>query len=240
MSKPIDPRRVRRWCAAGATALLVVVALPAPHASAAEAITIGSNLDNLPGGNLFIGATVAQRTLNASHQAPGGMTSPVNGVVVRWRVRSAAGDTAIKFRVVRPGADASEATGAGTSASGVALAGTTTSFGLNPGLPIRVNDGIGIDLPHEANVPHIFGDLPFENRMNSWAPPLMDGAAPRGPDHVFSGTELLLQAVIEPDKDGDRLGDISQDPDGGNPSPAPCGLVNLNILNVRVLDLACL
>jgi hypothetical protein len=220
--------------AAGALA----VALPG---SAFGAVTIGSNLDSAPASLTGGGVTFSQRNLLRSHQAAGGLTSPINGVVVRWEVKAGNPAPPARLRVVRPGGSAVSATGAGTSATEDPLELTTTAFAVNPGLPIKVGDGVGIDTDtggvyfnHEADV----------GQLNAWNPPLVDGAAPRSPV-IRSDLELLLQATIEPDRDGDRLGDESQDPDGGNPpappaGPAPCTLLNLNVLNIRIGNLLCL
>jgi hypothetical protein len=46
--------------------------------------------------------------------------------------------------------------------------------------------------------------------MPLYAPPLVEGQGPRGPGADPTG-ELLVQAVMEPDADGDGFGDESQD-----------------------------
>jgi hypothetical protein len=214
-----------------AAAGALVLSLPG---SAFGAVTIGSDLDASANATFFQSnpATKAQRNLITDHRAPDGLTSPINGVVVRWRVKADDGSPPIAFRVIRPGADAEEATGAGTSATKDPQSNTTTSFGLNPGMPIRVGDGIGINTAGAGSPNDYFHGEAGVGDLNSWDPPLVDGGVPRTPEVVPSFFELLLQAVVEPDKDGDRLGDESQDPDGGNPprpAPRPCRIQIFNL-----------
>jgi hypothetical protein len=231
---------------AALAALGVLAVLPG---AAAAAVTIGSNLDSTPTpDNVRVDgpATVSQRNLVSSHQAAGGLTSPINGVVVRWRVKSGFNSDPIELRVIRPGADAAQgSTGAGTSPTGDPVGDTTTSFALNPGLPIKAGDGIGLELGTGEQVNLHYESEPYVGDLNLWNPPLTDGAALREPSAVFYYQELLLQATIEPDADRDGLGDESQDPDGGHPAPPaagrpPCTLLNANILNIRVGNVACL
>jgi hypothetical protein len=226
------------------TVATAAVVLPG---SAFGAVTIGSNLDSPADTNSILGpVTNAQRSLVASHQAAGGLTSPINGVVVRWRIKGSEPTTPTQLRVIRPGGDSASATGGGTSPAIDPPDNTTTSSLLNPGLPIRAGDGIGIapegeggsSYYHaEANV----GELNFWFSLRDGAPPRTPGADSQG-SGLFPNRELLLQAVIEPDKDGDKLGDESQDPDGGTPpaGPAPCTLLTLNVLKIRVGNLLCL
>ena len=165
--------------------------------------------------------TFGQRNLLTSHQAAGGLTSPINGVVTRWRVRAGFDSPSIKLRVIRPGSDLGPATGAGTGPPTNPPANTTMTFLLSPALPIKVNDGVGIDTGMDFGeaTGQYFNSEGGVGQDNEWFPLLADGAPPRSPT-IGAHTELLLQAVIEADRDGDGLGDESQDPDGGDPGVA--------------------
>jgi hypothetical protein len=228
--------------AAGALAL----ALPG---SAFGAVTIGSNLEAMASTaadfSITTNATVSQRTLIATHREPAGLTAPSNGVIVRFAVRQHEGPSApVALRVIRPGGNALTATGAGTSAVAHPAGGVVTSFGLRPGMPIKAGDGIGLDGTAGSLQAYWFV-APGVGELNNWIDPALgDGDPPRTPA-IATGVELLLQATIEPDVDGDRLGDETQDPDGGKPAAPPagptrCTLVNLSILHVRIGNLVCL
>ncbi len=132
---------------------------------------------------------------------PGRMvTSPIDGVVVRARVRDSGG--ALRLRVIRPSPGGYM--GAGSSAPAVAGPGIST---FNTRLPINKGDYIGVDIP---------ADGALGARMNGgaefalWTPPLGDGES-RGPNFSLGGLEGLGNADIEPDADRDGFGDETQD-----------------------------
>jgi hypothetical protein len=201
---------------------------------------IGSKVTGDPNGaGVFSGGTWAQQSLPFSQTAVDGLTSPIDGVVVRWRlkvgdIQGAGGGAAL--RIIRPGATDDAATGAGTSPSGTMQVGLN-EFPVSPGLPIRQGEGIGVDPEITATVVDISAGT-----ISGWEPVLVNGAPSRLPSFSFAPRWLQLQADVEADKDGDKLGDESQDPDGGNPPPPqppaspPCAL-NLNILHIRIGNL---
>ena len=227
----IRARRTRRKLWLGLTAALALGgALPG---SALAAVTIGSNLTaNV--NNLRSDGTVSQRELLASHQAPGGLTSSINGVVVRFAVKTGGDAGLIQLRVIRPGANAASATGAGTSVQVLPAETGVTSFAVNPGLPIKGGDGIGLNGIQTLH----FSESDI-GQINVWNPSLLDFGPSRSPI-IARNEELLLQATIEPDRDNDQLGDETQDPTVPPAGPAPCSLVNLNVLGVRIGHLLCL
>jgi hypothetical protein len=93
---------------------------------------------------------------------------------VSWRVRASLLSPPIALRAIRPGGAAIEATGAGTSAAGDPVSNTITSFGVNPGLPIRTGDGVGIDVPFDQFNEYLFSEFNV-GETNLWIPPLADG-----------------------------------------------------------------
>jgi hypothetical protein len=137
--------------------------------------------------------------------------APEDGVLVSARVyaRRTAGSAPPSVAVLRPGA------GLGATIAGRApLPGVTAAGGLRElgglHLPVQAGDSLGFLLrPGEV-------DLGVRSR------PSPDGAvvrftdpcAPCGEDGG-TGRELLLAGTVEPDDDGDLLGDETQDPDGG-------------------------
>ena len=160
---------------------------------ARAAVTIGSNLasahaDNMPGCN--IPCTATNFSLPAANQAPGGLTSPVNGTVTSWRARGNMGAN-LQLRILRP-AGGGAFTGAGTSGF-VSFAGPLSpSFPTS--LPIEIGDYVGLNSPNAnlvlANTPAV---------MAYWnIPPLADGTT-RVPSGGAGNREVLVQATIEPD-----------------------------------------
>jgi hypothetical protein len=186
-----------------------LVALVIPG-SASAAVTFGSNLSQPAGvGHQVTGtdATEAIAALPATSLAPGGQTSPSDGVIVRWRIKMGDPTTAVRLRVIRPG-NSTTATGAGTGESVTPPANTTSEFATR--LPIQAGDGIGVN----------FGDgetLTARSETtgantHAWFPALQDNGPPDD-GSVFSSRELLINADVEPDCDSDALGDETQDPE---------------------------
>jgi hypothetical protein len=173
-----------------AVALVALGAMIAPAPGHAT-VTVGSNLQRAPQLGLGCGSvcTVAVGTLDQpTFAAPGGLRSPVNGTVVRWRIRTGPSATSTAFRVIRP-TGINVFTGAGTSAAVTPTLNTVSEFPTS--LPIQIGDLIGINCcdPGTGNYFRISdGDSP------QWNPSL--GGSPRTPTDTQG--ELLLNADIEP------------------------------------------
>jgi hypothetical protein len=135
------------------------------------------------------------------------------GVLVSARVNAKriAGAAQPRIAVLRPAQD----DGIGVSVDGFApLPVVSTVAAVHEvqdlHLPVEAGDSVGFLIPT--------GQVDLGTR----ARPRPDGAVqwftePCGPCHMDggTGTELLFDATIEPDIDGDRLGDDTQDPDAG-------------------------
>jgi hypothetical protein len=159
--------------------------------SAGASVTIGSNLTTPATVNTNCNGatcTTANLTLNASNQAPGGLTSPVNGVVTTWRASAGGSATDLSLRVLRPVAGLTY-TGAGTSAPASI---TFASSAIATSLPIKIGDAIGLENRNSNNV---LGANPGATQIY-WLPSLADGATLQGSSQ--SGIETLVQATIEP------------------------------------------
>jgi hypothetical protein len=196
-------------------------------AGAEGAVTIGSNLngtgaDNLPGycpgGGTCTGTNLS---LPAASTAANGLTSPMNGVVVRWRVKSGSGGNPVSLRVLRPAGGASY-TGAGTSTPANTVTGTAETTSR---VSIRAGDSIGLNIGNSALV---WAVTPGANGLawgsvNGFPNGLADGATATGA--AQADRELLIQAVVEPDADGDGFGDETQDgcPGDATRQAPPCG-----------------
>lgn len=210
--------RISEWSVLLRTCLAVVSMTIATALMAAPAqagtTTIGSDLSNPADQNLnCIGAcTAASSELNGVSTA-----SPVSGVVVRWRIKAGAKVVPTKFRVIRP-AGGGTFQGVGTSATiNPTKNAVTTSL---TSLPIHSGDFIGIDYQGDAEY---FNIEPGATRI-TWIPQLVDGGPAVAPDAPDPSRELLVNADIEPDADGDGLGDETQDVCLGvaGPACAPC------------------
>jgi hypothetical protein len=193
------------------TAGLVALVLAAP---AQGATTIGSGLGQRANLSIACGTpgeadsfcTTAQIELP---DRP--VTAPIDGVIVRWRMRSASAGTA-SLRVLRP-AGSGKFVGAGTSApitlASVSSPGEDRSYFATTRLTVLQGDYIGLDRQRKT------GAVYAQRSGNAfdviqWDVPLADGES-EGPDASYEGAELLLNADVEPDKDGDGFGDESQD-----------------------------
>jgi hypothetical protein len=189
-----NPRQGR--AAMVATSAVIATALSFPATSAAT-VTIGSNLGRAPTvqfGGTAQTETDSQISLGSGSQAPGGLTSPVNGTVVRWRIR--VGDTAGAggaLRIIRP-LGGNLFTGAGTSATVIPPVNATTP--LDTQLPIQIGDRIGLDLISPGGM-KVFVPDP-DATFDSWVPALVDGSPGRPPDPPSSGYEMAFNAEIEP------------------------------------------
>jgi hypothetical protein len=171
---------------------LAAVAMLCSASSAGASVTIGSNLTtpatlntNCDGAT----CTTANLTLNAANQAPGGLTSPVNGVVTTWRASAGGSATDLSLRVLRPVAGLTY-TGAGTSAPASI---TFASSAIVTSLPIKIGDAIGLENRNSNNV---LGANPGAIQTYWRLPSLADGATLQGSSQ--SGIETLVQATIEP------------------------------------------
>ena len=137
--------------------------------------------------------------------------APEDGVLVSARVylRRTGGSTPPSVVVLRPGAGLSATIAARAPVPGVTMgAGVREVGGLH--LPVQAGDSLGV-LMRPAEL-----DLGVRGRPSpdGAVVRLTDPCAPCGEDGG-TGRELLLAGTVEPDDDGDLLGDDTQDPDGG-------------------------
>jgi hypothetical protein len=131
-------------------------------------------------------------------RAPG---APIDGVVTRWRVRTAGAVTAMTFQVVRrssPGAYRVVA-----SDTQAIAAGGVSEFTSR--IPIGAGDRIGL---HGTSGAVPFHSSPVGDTVDVFDPPL--GDTTQGATRSDAG-EMLAQADVEPDADGDHFGDETQD-----------------------------
>jgi hypothetical protein len=224
--------RLRRVGCASAVCIAAALAIASP---APAATTVGSNL--LGKANVSIACGLAGQpnsicTVGQTTMPDRPTVSSVDGVIVRWRIRSASGGT-VRLRVIRP-AGGGQFEGAGTSDAGqltsASSPGQDQTYTFNTRLPVQQGDFIGLDrqrrvgaIYHGRSGQGGYGLIRFDS-------PLPNGDS-RGPDGESSGAELLLNADIEPDQDADGFGDQTQDncpsiPNDQKTNPCPSTAVN--------------
>jgi hypothetical protein len=147
---------------------------------------------------------------------PNSAGAPSDGVIVRFRLR-AYGDGApatVTLRLARislpdpQNSDSALATAAGTGPTVTVDSGDgidTPIREFSARLPVKQGDHLALD---GTNV-HATYNSGGDQYSYLFAPPLVEGQGPRGSNE--STGELLVQADIEPDVDGDGFGDESQD-----------------------------
>jgi hypothetical protein len=195
-----------------AFALAAVVLLCAP-ASGQAAQTFGSLLkhepangpdpcaDTAPGPCTLVGY------INPNDNGdPVTSPAPADGVIVRFRLRtSAAEPVTLRLATVTKSGDTLLAQAVRTGPTV-----TTAGTGAIEEFPARLTAHAGEHLALDAPAAHMVYNQGGDQFTPLYAPPLVEGQGPRGPSGEPTG-ELLVQAVIEPDADGDGFGDETQD-----------------------------
>jgi hypothetical protein len=169
----------------------LLTALLAPTAARAT-VTIGSDLGrpvSLEGDCGASSCTMVQTGLPSASQAPGGVSSPVNGVITAWRVRAGSVTSTTSLKLSRP-LGAGLATGAGTSDAVIPPPNAITTYPTR--LPIAIGDQIGIECPGAPIRYFVDGGT-----MASYQPVLADGGPARAPN-ITSAREIAVNAEIEP------------------------------------------
>jgi Protein kinase domain len=176
---------------------------------------IGSDLSQGPGGSGYCTdrpgepCTDLQVTLGTVDQAV-----PKDGVITSWSVRNGKGTLALRVIAGPAGARHVVANGPTVHASGTGGLDTWTVR-----IPVRAGQRIGVELGDDGYLPIRYRNT--ETRGEFYDPPL--GAVPvrPSPDAELASTyELLYAAMVEPDRDHDGLGDVTQDRNPSQPARA--------------------
>jgi hypothetical protein len=188
---------VLRWVAARiswALLLAAVAALAVASGAQAETVTLGSPLSaTFTPEPCSTPCTLA----NGALSEPGALVaSPVDGVVIRWRMVGGALAFAYKLRVLRPQGGGNFA-GAGTSAPETPSGAGTQTFSTS--LPIKTGDLIGIDVEGGAATIGVRND-PMANFLQ-WKPLLAEASssAPisQGPAEIGFNADVQPPPGIE-------------------------------------------
>ncbi len=180
---------------AGLTAAgLLAAAAPA----SANLATIGSAL-SLPMdvNGICVSNCVSLQQSQVGGSSPNPLSSPANGIVAQWAVRSSDSGAVYSLRILRP-AGPDTYTGAGTAVAPSAITGSGDAiYKYSASLPIKQGDSIGISLggDSDAGLPQAFTNGITSNVIaNNFSGQPADGAtAAFIPDQQH---ELLLQATI--------------------------------------------
>jgi hypothetical protein len=171
-------------------------ALLAVPAASQATVTIGSNLSHAP--SIGIGClgscTRVQTSLPANEQSVNGFVSPVNGTVVRWRIRTDSSNTQlpVAFRVISPAAGG-QFTGGGSSAT-VTPPDITGVSPFDDSIPVKLGDLVGLNYGNGTN--WYFSISAGPNSGQLFNPTLLQGST-RSPQNNTT-EELLVNADIEP------------------------------------------
>ena len=143
--------------------------------------------------------------------------APVDGVITKFRIRAYVNvePQQVTFRVADITRDAGDDS---TALATVAGSGPTVTLGVNEGaleapiqefagrVPVKKGQHLAIDAGKYVQATYNNSGDKFSY---VYAPPLVDGSGARGSTEATG--ELLVQATIEPDADGDGFGDETQD-----------------------------
>lgn len=191
-----------RGFAVVACALVVLAVAPAAHAD----VTIGSAL---PPANGASEACTDGCTRSSTAIADQQTTAPLTGVVTRWRIRVGGTAGSVRFVVLRrpfgPGAQP----GVLVAASEEVTPATGDVRHFEARLPITTGDYTGLEW---AQAGEYFANVDT-TASDTWTTPVAPGN--NVPASETPGLEVLVQADIEPDRDGDGFGDETQDNCGG-------------------------
>lgn len=181
------------------TTLAAAAVLLVAPSRAGAVVTIGSNLASLPNVGFTGTQTYSQAALPGRQ-----VSSPIDGVIVRWRLHSTLPGGTARLRVLRPGSAAFS----GAGASATATVSGTGSETFPTRLPVRAGDYIGANQLTDFTLD--FKDAVTGASVNTWNPALAD-LETRAADGSLVDHELLLNADVEPDADADGFGDETQD-----------------------------
>jgi Bacterial Ig domain len=189
-------------------ALLVIAAALVTAAPTHAAVKFGSTLQGAPSATFCSGS---QCTLTTNPASGGTLAAPVAGVLTRWRVKTGTQVTPATLQVIHR--NANDAVETGRSDEVVPAPNAISEHETR--IPIAAGDYLALMCCNGAPGGEFLGSgaATFEG----WAPPV--GAVPVAPTISGPG-EVLINADIEPDTDGDVFGDETQDNCVGLPNPA--------------------
>jgi Thrombospondin type 3 repeat len=188
--------------------------LGATPGSAAAAVIFGSDLSQPPTSTLTCSpnppCTNVAVSFHTNNTLPA--TAPVSGVITEVRYRTNTADQDVTLRLARLEEGTDNATGAGTGPT-ADLVGSGNPEPVPAQLPVQAGDYLAGD----GTSASVYNCAPGNGGVfDVYNPILVNGGPFRTPVSNDNPCEILVQATIEPDNDGDTLGDETQDADDDN------------------------
>jgi hypothetical protein len=193
-------------------ALAVAIAALATPPSADAATQIGQTLD--PNVTCLAPRTFIQTNSPGAHYA-----APLSGVITSWSYQAAASSPQIKFKVARPQGGNTFMI-VGESDLKTPATGALNTYPIQ--ISVQPGDVIGFYFATDGPCAQAPVGYDFHNFVGD--PPPGTTAEFNGP---FANGQLDVSAVLEPDCDGDGLGDETQDPE--LPLGEACGKGNRSV-----------
>lgn len=170
--------------------------------TACSGTLLGSNLPLLQnagaaGGGIYTNLAVGS----------GQVTAPVDGVVVRWRRLGASGPATSRLRVLHL-VSGTTYMPLGTSAPIVTPSADQILRRADTRLPIAAGDTIGLERV-AGSAMSASGTAPGSSY--TVMPAVADGTTTTAGGGPIANSEILFDADVEPDADGDGFGDVTQD-----------------------------
>jgi len=166
-----------------------VFALLAAGSAQASTVTVGSVF---PPGSAPTAFGQVQTFFNTALPEKGAnLASPVNGTIVRWRVKDAEGGP-FRLRILRPNGSG------GYMAAGTSNPASPSGTGLQTftaNLPIHAGDLIGVDPSNDADKIGV-GEVPSASYGFIFPPPF--DTATVAPSGSVGGKEIALSAEVQP------------------------------------------
>ena len=184
--------------------LLAGLARALPAASSHAATTFGSQM---AGGTFGFSFNGCSGICTYVQQSAPQFTSPVSGVVVRWRVLAASSGSPVQLRLLRPAGGGFLMVG--SSGQEATTGGTTDVFATR--LPVRAGDALGIDSNSQARLAAQSDQSAIVGMIDPAGPDGTTAQPSSTPGDSLQGQELQASADVEPDADGDGFGDETQD-----------------------------
>lgn len=188
-------------------ALTLIAVLPA---TASASFTVGSSLRQRA--NLYVRCVATCTELQTARPGNTALKIPIDGVLTRWRLRAATLGI-VRLRVLRPLPDGSYltiGTGDPQKLAQNHVPGEDVRYTFDARITVQTGDQIALDRsPSAGGVFHSYGqDASYSAPTFPAAP---GSGKPVTPPPAAIGRELLLNADIERDGDGDGFGDETQD-----------------------------
>jgi hypothetical protein len=169
----------------------LAVAAGMPAAVQADTVKIGSSLQQPDTASICTNCVGVQRARAAGAPLP--LTSPANGTVISWSVRSGEPGALHILRILRP-AGGNSYTGVGSNAAPPVPATVDSILNYATSLPIKQGDAVGVQVTGGGGLPQFTSNNPADV-LGYTTTVFADGSSAAFTD--LGGHELLLQATIK-------------------------------------------